>query len=563
MPLHYRIFLFQLLLFISVAGQPVLAQGKRYIIDSLTTTVDGALAPYNKVAPGDTLLFEHGRRDFLLIRNFEGTPENPIIMMNSGGVVLFNTDHYYGISIRKCRHFRFTGTGDTAHFYGFMVTRVGNGGGFGIGEMSSDFEIDHISIENCKGVGVSAKTDPDCSFLSTRDKFTQFNTLIHDNYIADVSFEGLYIGSTKYFGQIVQCAGRDTLLLPSLLNGVKIFNNIIRYTGWDGLQVSSASSNCQIFNNLIMYDSQEQSQNQMSGILIGGGSKCDCYNNSISDGMGNGIESHGLGGYRIFNNIILNAGKMFLPGDSSDMKYGIFVTDVTVIQDSSFHILFNDIINPKSDGIRFSSNHSRNSLIASNVIINPGNFDYYEHGHTGFKGKDAYIMIPDAGSSVDIRNNYLARTPDSAGFSSFNHTLLPNSPLIDAGCTDSKGVTIDYFYHNRLYGSNFDIGAHEFDPAYLGILFNRETNESKVDLFPNPAEHSFTIRFQLWQQLRITFSIFDSRGNLKGTWDWGIMNSGIQGRTIDIHELPEGIYLYTIRAGNQNQSGRFIKRNSK
>ncbi|MCX6306807.1 MAG: T9SS type A sorting domain-containing protein [Bacteroidetes bacterium] len=560
MSLLYRIILFQLILLFLFAGKLVHAQPKGYHIDSLTTTIDGALTPYNQVVPGDTLLFEHGRRAFLLIRNFHGTEDRPIIMMNNGGVVMFDTDHYYGISIRKCRYFRFTGTGDVDHFYGFMISRVGNGGGFGIGDMCSDFEIDHISIENCMGVGVSAKTDPDSTFLTTRDKFTQFNTIIHDNFISGVSFEGLYIGSTKYFGQVVHCNGKDTLLMPSLLKGVRVYNNIIKYTGWDGVQVSSASSDCQIFNNLVMFDSQAKSQNQMSGILIGGGSKCDCFNNSISDGMGNGIESHGLGGYRIYNNLIVNAGKMYSPGDSSDMKYGIFVTDVTVLQDSSFDILFNDIINPKSDGIRFSSNHSRNSLIASNAIINPGNFDYYEHGHTGFKGKDSYIMVTDPTSSVNMQNNYLARTGDSAGFSGANYALLPLSPLIDAGYSDGKGITIDYFYHNRLYGSQFDIGAHEYDPAYLGVLFNQNPSESTVDLFPNPAENSITIRFRLFRQINITFSIYDTRGILHGTWDWGLLNAGINTRKTDIRTLPNGIYLYTLRAGNQNLSGRFIKK---
>jgi hypothetical protein len=103
----------------------------------------------------------------------------------------------------------------------------------------------------------------------------------------------LYIGNSKYFGQVVNCNGVDTLLLPSLLNGVKIYNNIISYSGWDGIQVSSASSNCQIYDNLIMFDSQDEYFAQMSGILLGGGSKCDCFNNYITDGKGNGIESHG------------------------------------------------------------------------------------------------------------------------------------------------------------------------------------------------------------------------------------------------------------------------------
>jgi len=49
----------------------------------------------------------------------------------------------------------------------------------------------------------------------------------------------------------------------------------------------------------------------MSGILIGGGAKCDCYNNKIFDGKGDGIDVFGLGYMKIFNNLIVRAGRTF------------------------------------------------------------------------------------------------------------------------------------------------------------------------------------------------------------------------------------------------------------
>jgi hypothetical protein len=99
-------------------------------------------------------------------------------MKNFGGDVIIDTDHYYGISIENCRYLKFTGTGNPNQTYGFKIKRVANGAGLGIGELSSDFEIDHISIENCLIGGLYAKTDPDCSLSSIRGNFTQFNTII-------------------------------------------------------------------------------------------------------------------------------------------------------------------------------------------------------------------------------------------------------------------------------------------------------------------------------------------------------------------------------------------------
>lgn len=536
------------------------ASNTGFTVDSTLNMVDGLAAPFNQALPGDTILFEPGQHEFLLIRNFTGAPGKPFIFMNKNGLVTIDTDHYYGISIQNCRYLRFTGTGDETEFYGFRISRVANGAGIGVGDLSSDFEIDHISIENTLVGGIYAKTDPDCSLTTTRDKFTQFNTIIHDNYLAYTGDEGLYIGSSKYLGQEVKCNGKDTILMPSVLNGVRVYNNIIKYTGWDGMMVSSATSDCQIFDNLIMYDSQKEEYGQMSGILIGGGSKCDCFNNYICFGKGCGIESHGLGGYRIFNNIIVEAGRSFAPLDPDEMKYGIYVTDISVQTDSSFSIMHNDIISPKSDGIRFQSIKSKNNLISSNVIINPGNFDYYENGNTSFKGIDSYIMIPDDTADVSEKNNYLARNADVAGFSD-NFALLPDSPLIDSAYAQPVGITFDYYHHSRPYGNAPDIGAFEYNPAYLSIPENRENLLPKPVLFPNPVKTEISINYLCEKQGTVVLGIYNLQGERVLRKEQLSLPEEVQEITVNVEQLPAGIYIYQLSSFKQISTGRFIKIN--
>jgi len=512
------------------------------------------------MAPGDTLFFQAGTRDYLLIRNFRGEQGKPLVFINLDDVVNINTDHHFGISMVNCRYIKFTGTGSGNNFYGFRISRVAGGGAIGVTGMSSDVEIDHFFIENVPIGGIYAKTDPDCSFTNTRDKFTQYNTLIHDNRIENVGNEGMYIGSTKYFGQVVDCNGVDTLLLPSLLDGVRIYNNIISYTGWDGIQVSSAFSNCQIYDNLITYDSQDEHFGQASGIIIGGGSRCDCFNNYISDGKGDGIESHGLGDYSIFNNIIVNAGKSYFPLDSAKMKYGIYVTDVSAITGESFNILFNDIINPKSDGIRFSSINSRNSILASNIIINPGNYDYYEHSHTGFHGEDAYIMIPDDSAEVVLKSNYTARNSDHAGLAP-NYTLLPGSPLINSGYGDNLGIFFDFYRHDRPFDGAFDIGAHEFNPAYLALSEIQTSTAPMIKVYPNPVTDSFVLLFNLDVAAPVRLKIYNLQGNLEKLIDYGMLPAGLHLKKVQADALPNGIHLFTFFTLKNSQSGRFIKQN--
>lgn len=539
-------------------GLNAAAQQHMVYVDTLTTVIDGQAAPFNQLQPGDTVRLKAGKRAYILIRNFTGESTHPIVFINGPGQVFIDTDHYFGISMQNCRYVRLTGTGDSRFFYGFMINRVANGTGIGIGSLSSDFEIDHVSIRNVTIAGIYAKTDPDCTLTSTRDKFTQFNTNIHDNYIENSGNEGLYIGSTKYFGQTVNCNGKDTLLMPSLLKGVKVYNNIIKYAGWDGIQVSSAAEDCQVHDNLVMFDSQAGVYGQMSGILIGGGSRCDCYNNFVSQGKGDGIEIHGLAGFRVFNNIIIDAGRSFLPDDVSQMKHGIFVTDVSAVQDSSFSILFNTILNPKSDGIRFASVFTKNNLIASNAIINPGNYDYYENGNTHFKGNDAYVMIPNAASSVIIKNNYQARNSDNAGFCTDGYSLLPESVLRNAAWADTRSITFDYFHNARPYGPAADIGAVEYNPS-AATGTGQSIAQPKV--FPNPANSWLTISYKVMADSEVGIFVYNQAGKLvMENHQQAIPGSG-QLIRINVSKLPPGLYLFSLKSGCETINGKFIKTN--
>jgi len=519
---------------------------------------------YKDIKPGDTLFFNAGNRDYLLVKNFLGAPGKPIVMINSGGEVIIDTDHYFGISIQNCRYFRFTGTGVQNLTYGFKIKRVTNGAGMGIGYLSSDMEIDHVSIENTSIGGLYAKTDPDCTLISVRGTFTQYNTNIHDNYISNAGNEGLYVGSTKFFGQTVQCNGQDKLLLPSLLDGVKIYNNIIRYSGWDGIQVSSASKNCQIFNNTVLFDSQSEIGSQMSGILIGGGTKCICFNNFISQGKGDGIEIHGLGSSMIYNNIIVDAGRSYKPDDISVMKYGIFVTDVSVQNDSSFYIQHNDIINPKSDGIRFSSVISKKNLIAANVILSPGNFDYYENGNTSFKGKDAYVMFQNAASDVTLENNYFAQNADNAGFKSLNmqsvddFKLTANSPLIDMATFDKK-ISFDFLGITRPQGTKSDIGAFEY-PIITSSIKPQNASLNKIKLLQNPTKDYLIFSMPGEKNYEVYLGIYSLSGKLVIQLKQWEISSENQTIMANISYIESGIYIYSIRAGEYASSGKFIKR---
>ena len=438
--------------------------------------------------PGDVVCLLAGNKDFLLIKNVHGTSDNPITFINSGGAVIFDTDHFYGIKIAHSSFIKVMGNGVEELDYGIQIKRVAQGSGVSIDELSTDIELGFTEIGNTFIAGLYAKTDPDCSFTSSRDNFTMYNLSIHDCYIHDVGDEGLYIGHSKYEDG-VYLADCDTLIYPHLIKGVKVYNNILEHLGWDGIQVASADEDCSIYDNIIRYDSEKETLWQMSGILIGGGAKCDCYNNKIFDGKGDGIDVLGLGDFKVFNNLIVRAGMEFEPGNPNTHKHGIYVGDVVTIPGTEFDLFNNTIISPKSYGITYNNFVASKAKIYNNLIADPGK---------KFEGEKGFVNNLASPGNVDLLNNIFSDEVSHAGFESPNNDnfdLKEGSVAIDFGKNlSSEGITFDILNQSRPYNTYYDVGAYEWQGPD-GI------NETMLDIisisniYPNPVINSasFTI----------------------------------------------------------------------
>ena len=121
----YRVLVIVICLFLVIQNKSVLGQKSSYRINTAITLIDANDPIYQSVKPGDTLLFVAGNRDHLLIKNFVGKQGKPIVMMNTEGVIIIDTQNYYGIAIQNCRYIKFTGSGDPTQKYGFQIKRVG------------------------------------------------------------------------------------------------------------------------------------------------------------------------------------------------------------------------------------------------------------------------------------------------------------------------------------------------------------------------------------------------------------------------------------------------------
>ncbi len=440
-----------------------------------TVSVADARTDCPAIKPGDTICIAAGARGDLKLKNFQGTAENPIVIVNFGGQVVIDSDTSHGILFQNSRFFRLTGTGDGNIEYGIKIVNSTNVG-VQAGYKSSNLEIDHVEISGARGAGIMAKSETLCSDGSNndydydadgtilndlddvvnRDNFTQYDSVFHDNYVHDVGMSGFYIGSSFYQGKEVSCNSGPVTLYDPVLRGVNIYNNRVADTGMDGIQVGSATEDCSIHHNEILRDSRANEPYQQSGVMNNPGSVCNIYNNFIQDGGGPGLFVQGNGGNIIYNNVIVNAGQ----NESLGSRDG---NGITIYGGSnpgnSIYVLNNTIVTPKNFGIKFRSDRGSDNRIQNNIIAAPGNYDSH--------GDDAYIQT-DGRVNVSVSNNLESRTPEGVKFTepTLNHySIQSDSPAVDSGINWDLGVpAVDYAGTVRPQGLRYDIGAYEFVP---------------------------------------------------------------------------------------------------
>ncbi|NOU45641.1 MAG: T9SS type A sorting domain-containing protein [Bacteroidales bacterium] len=518
-------------------------------VSTTVTVVDGA-----SFQAGDTICIQPGVRNFLLFRNLIGTAESPITIINVDGKVIIDTDAYYGIKFSGCKYVRMLGNNIVSERYGIFIRRVGNGAGISVDDMSTNVELANIEISYTAIAGIYAKTDPNCnSFVATRDKFTMYDIKIHDCYLHDIQDEGMYIGSTKFTGQYIEAC--DTTVLPHIIHGVKVYNNIVERTGWDGIQVSSTPTDCEIYGNIVRNDSWRETPNQMSGIIIGGGSVCDCYNNIIMDGIGDGIDIFGSNEMRIFNNLIIRAGRTFYPGDPAYPRHGIFFGNPPDGSFASLAIIFNTIIQPKTTGIRFFNENTTGNLIHNNIVCEPGAF--------ADNGNDAYFNHNLQSSQFTLSDNYFTNDIGTVHFVDIQsdiYDLKANSPAINKAIDlGYSGVLFDIENRSRPFNAGFDIGAYECHEVDAGIDAKNEIGDCLL-LFPNPASES--VSFSTKYPVNEDYSI--SLINMYGQYlipNQVTLNLDNNRFYVNIAGFKKGFYIIRFFSANYQGSGKLFINN--
>ncbi len=184
-----------------------------------------------------------------------------------------------------------------------------------------------------------------------------------------------------------------------------------------------------------------------------------------------------------------------------------------------------------------------------------------------------YIILANTDSQISGEFNYYIISADENGDTLWTKTL---------GKTGGEDRCYDIQYTS---GNNYIIAGSTFDPVNLGeatlTLINDETIPTKVienqispkgfnlsDAYPNPFNPSTRIKFTIGSKQFVSLKIYDVLGNevqtlvneTKSPGKYEVEFSATGGSTSggNAFNLPSGVYLYRIKAGNFIQTKKML-----
>jgi hypothetical protein len=271
--------------------------------------------------PGRVICIAAGNYSQLYLEDVTGDEGNPVTIINCGGRVHFDSSgQQVGIQGLRVQHLHLSGTGDPGEPFG--LEQYGGGlHGVDFDQGITDIEIDHLEVHHDQWVGIGVRSYPRCDGAFNRSNWTQYDTVIHDNWVHDLAEgEGLYIGTSHYeqggLGYLQTCPELGYLEPP--LRRVRVYDNVVSDVGADGIQVGSAIEGMEIARNVVRHYALTQDAGDVGGLQINPGSVGEVHHNWIEsfvgDLAGTAVQYAGgdAGDVDIHDNVIVGAPTAFM-----------------------------------------------------------------------------------------------------------------------------------------------------------------------------------------------------------------------------------------------------------
>jgi hypothetical protein len=169
-----------------------------------------------------------------------------------------------------------------------------------------------------------------------------------------------------------------------------------------------------------------------------------------------------------------------------------------------------------------------------------------------------YIPSMDFHGEEVVNVTYLSDAWQTAKWGCMSHYVFADVAGSDYTCT------IPFVYEML---SNDDVSSPvqfyyipDFEKSYVVTGVNEKGGpvSSEIQNFPNPCSDYTNINVNLVQASDVSIQVYNTLGQKVKEFDYGMLSNGPHRLTLNVESLDEGVYFYTLIAGNSKYGGKMI-----
>ncbi|MBU1131516.1 T9SS type A sorting domain-containing protein [Patescibacteria group bacterium] len=215
-------------------------------------------------------------------------------------------------------------------------------------------------------------------------------------------------------------------------------------------------------------------------------------------------------------------------------------------------------------GIYYSNDFGWNFVFLANVVTDFGVFDT-SHLINGLVPGEFFLLS----WGVDVKTIIRVHDYGAGGYLIGAFTI--QTPFFSAEITQGPGemyfiaFQLDFWLGGTIFISHTDNFGADNWPYFIhevpgaGVKNQRVAPHIKLaDNYPNPFNLTTVISYQLPTNSQVNVQVYDTAGRLIATLVDGWRQPGTHEVTFDGSNLPSGVYVYRLQAGEFSATGKMV-----